>query len=104
MSDIDAKVNAWLLKKYRAEARSRGWQAHLAACPTTVVKVADMGWECDCYSDYTRDDRFTFTAKLRCEHGEEAGWSYGSWSNLPDFIDELGSYADSDCPYREDDE
>lgn len=102
MALIDEKINAWLKEKFLG---SYDYYPQTQGAPEyiTVVK-ADAGWECGCYSEFTRSDSFVMTATLKGANGREFEWRYGRWGNLPDFIQELDEYLYGDnCPYLEDD-
>lgn len=110
-------VNEFLIEKFRKEAKQSfrigmgkddelpGYdkEKHLARCESTAVQVTDCGWECGCYSCYTRDDSFQMSAHVGCDCGVEMRWNYGYFWELPDFIEELKQYDhcrhDNDCEY-----
>jgi hypothetical protein len=77
--------------------------AHFLACKPEVLH-ADGEWCCDCYSEYTRGDRYVLNAVLECACGEiQAPFYYGIYDDLPAFIEELDSFQNFDCAYDEDD-
>ena len=99
-------VNEFLIEKFRKEAKQRfrfgmgkddefpGYdkEKHLSRCETLSVQNVECGWECVCYSCYTRDDAFEMTAHVGCECGVEMRWVYGYMYDLPSFIEELDGY------------
>lgn len=91
---IDDRVTAWLLDRLRAGDRVGRMDPHLISCPTSTVTVRDTAWECDCLSEYTRDDTFYLFARVSCGCGVSARWRYGSWRDFPGFFDELDAYRD----------
>lgn len=95
MSDIDDAVKEWLRDEYAKRYRkSRN---------AVEILSVDKAWECDCWSEFTRDDNFIFRALVRMD-GVEQDWEYGYWADLPHFIHELDEYINGDrnCPYEED--
>lgn len=86
---IDDQVNGWLLEKF-FESNKYSPIAHGEKDQVTVVTV-DMGWDCGCYSSWTRDDTFEVTAKLNGKGGNFE-YRYGYWADFPQFIEELDEY------------
>lgn len=74
--------------------------------PVRNIRVlsVDMGWECGCWSEFTRNDQFEMVALLEGDKGQFT-YRYGRWGDLPSFIEELDEYINGDtCPYEEDDD
>jgi hypothetical protein len=67
------------------------------------VLQADMGWECACYSSWTRDDTFEITALIKTK-SREVQFVYGTWRDFPDLITELDEYINNDACYYESEE
>lgn len=64
------------------------------------VTSADAGWDCYCYSSYTRDDQFELTAIIKTRAGN-VEFRYGRWGDFPDFIEELDEYRNgNECYYE----
>lgn len=102
MATIDDKVADWLLEKF-LWSRQYDKAKHGSIKNIRVLSV-DTGWECGCYSEWTRDDSYVLTGRFTGDKGEFI-WSYGYWADLPSFIRELDDYINgNDCPYDEDDE
>lgn len=100
MSDIDRRVEAWLLDKF-LQSGQYDKSRHGTIKSIRVIKV-DMGWDCGCWSEFTRDDRFELTGQFASNAGRFT-WTYGHWSDLPQFIEELDAYQfGSYCPYAKD--
>jgi len=93
-------IEAWLLEKF-FESGDYDKAKHGAAKSIKVMLV-DMGWECGCWSEWTREDSFEMVGKFVGERGGFT-WKYGRWGDLPTFIEELDAYQDRDCPYDEGD-
>lgn len=102
MSEIDEQIKGWLKEKFLA---SLDYHPETQGGPEYIeVVTVDTGWECGCYSEFTRDDSFVLTARLKASNGREFGWRYGYWGDLPSFIRELDDYINGfDCPYDEED-
>jgi hypothetical protein len=101
MTALDEHVNEWLKEKFLQS--SHYYPATMGEPEDISVLEADMGWECGCYSEFTRDDTFVFRAKIRKGDGTVFEWSYGHWWDLPSFIEELDEYINDSCPYSEED-
>ena len=109
MAQIDEQVNGWILQKFFSlQPRLYAYHTSLGYNPEfhgpkdgiTVVS-ADAGWECGCYSSWTRDDEYKVTAILQTSNGTQFEFVYGSWGDFPDFIEELGDYIyGNDCYYE----
>lgn len=56
------------------------------------VVTMDGGWECGCYSEWTRDDQTTLTAKVSTRSGE-IEVRYGKWRNFPDFVEAVVDFG-----------
>ncbi|HEY6020049.1 MAG TPA: hypothetical protein VIY48_09150 [Candidatus Paceibacterota bacterium] len=59
-----------------------------------TVLQADMGWDCGCYSSYTRDDTFEITALIKTK-SREIQFSYGNWGDFPSLITDLDEYINN---------
>lgn len=97
----DELVKSWLLEKFL-------WSGEYDKSKHGTIKSlrvlsVDTGWECGCYSEFTRDDSFVLTGRFTGSVGEFT-WGYGRWADLPSFIRELDDYANGfDCAYEEED-
>lgn len=99
MAEIDDKVNEWMLEKFLGSSKYD--KAKHGTIKNLHVLSVDMGWECGCYSEWTREDTFELTARFTGDKGE-FNWSYGYWADLPRFITELDDYINGRyCPYDE---
>lgn len=98
---LDDRVNAWLLERWLS-GKSDMWPAYnreLHGNPDGIQLVSsDAGWECDCYSEYTRDDREILYATFLTARGS-VYVRYGSWVELPRLLEELVDYGESECVY-----
>nr|WSW58482.1 hypothetical protein OG513_07740 [Streptomyces sp. NBC_00998] len=111
--DVDDLVNSWLLSM---------WLGHSAdestyGAPTVRydrrihgpvedlrVITADAGWDCGCWSSWTREDSFQLTAQIHTSVGV-VDFTYGRWYDFPRFIQELHEYrVNSACRYEDGDE
>jgi hypothetical protein len=101
MSDTDELVNAWLLEKFLWSG-DYDKSKHGTIKSIKVVKV-DMGWECECWSEWTRGDSFELTGEFTSSGGNFT-WAYGRWGDLPQFIEELDEYQNNYCTYDEQDD
>lgn len=96
-------ANEGRLQRYRKEdVHNYNYQTDGGPSDITVLQ-ADMGWECGCYSEFTRDDSFEITALIKTK-SREVRFIYGTWRDFPDFITKLDEYMESTCSYDEDDE
>lgn len=93
--NVDLLVNDWLIGKWLSgdgEAEVRyNYDEH---GPISAVRVisADAGWECGCYSSWTRDDDFRMNAVFQTQSGKQITFEYGRWGDFPSFIEELDAY------------
>jgi hypothetical protein len=102
MTGIDDQVNAWLLDRFLWSG-DYDKSKHGTINSIEVVSV-DMGWDCLCWSEWTRDDSFGLTGKFTSSGGDFT-WTYGRWGDLPQFIEELDEYAENGtCRYADDEE
>lgn len=86
---IDQLVCDFILDKYMEEKHDPRTQG------TIEVLSVDTEWECGCYSEYTRDDQFVMTARLRdIDRDHEFDFAYGTWGDLPDMIAEIKDRKD----------
>lgn len=97
MAALDEQVNGWILEKFFESSRYEP-TIHGEHDDVTVV-AADMGWDCGCYSSWTRDDDFRVTAKLATKGGNTE-FTYGRWVDFPQFIEELDEYINRTCYYE----
>ncbi|HEY6021915.1 MAG TPA: hypothetical protein VIY48_19225 [Candidatus Paceibacterota bacterium] len=105
MNETDKLVNAWLKEKFLAGDTWPRYSPvdHGEPDEIEVIKT-DMGWDCGCYSDYTRDDMFELVGSLRTPEGVSVSVSYGRWGSLPRFIEELDAFKSNEvCPYEQED-
>jgi hypothetical protein len=108
--DSNELVNAWLRRQFRdstpligAKPEVLDAHRHLVRCLSTRVASCEHGWECQCYSEYTRDDVWRVAARFECGHGTWAAWSMEPRRSLPDLIAEIRD-ADLEtfgCPMEE---
>ena len=101
MSDTDEMVKAWLLEKFLWSGQYD--KARHGTIGSIRVLSVDMGWDCGCWSEWTRDDSFVLTGRFTSSAGEFT-WSYGRWGDLPQFIEELDEYQKNYCPYDDEDD
>lgn len=84
---VDQAINEWGMETYRKEIGT--WRNnHLAECPTASAQAVDARWECDCWSEYTRDDQFQIHFDISCDCGETTIYSTPDW-DLPLVIEQL---------------
>ncbi|MGW0468320.1 hypothetical protein ACWDX6_24095 [Streptomyces sp. NPDC003027] len=106
--DVNELVNSWLISQWLERSQWEWWaersdntsfdvEVHGPASLLSV-ETADAGWECGCWSSWTRDDDFVMEAKIRTAAGVVT-FKYGSWADFPSFIEELDIYRQSSCPY-----
>lgn len=109
--NADELVAAWALEKYKEKYKYYDnidyfhKFNHLKDCATTKAIPMRFGWECGCYSEYTRDDGFetAFTISCDCLVEDFFRYSGGDW-DLPDIIQQLEEYSyNLECPYWEED-
>lgn len=108
MSRFDEAVDAFIIDKfmnnegsyqyYNTDQRAYNPEYDGDASDITVVS-ADMGWNCECYSEYTRDDMFEIMALIKTKY-REVKFSYGTWGDFPEFIRKLDQYINNDCYYE----
>lgn len=55
--------------RYGESDTTRNIRFHLAGCETIEVKPLDIGWDCGCWSEYTREDAFEFQVAVTCGCG-----------------------------------
>lgn len=103
MFDIDALIRAWALDKF---TNGHPWvktddDRHLQQCISTVAEPESFGWECCCYSEYTRDDSFATSFIISCGCGIRVTFrTYESEWNLPNFFKELDEFRENfTCDY-----
>lgn len=98
MPSIDELVNGWMLQKF-VESGMWNEETHGPRDAIEVVSV-DQGWDCGCYSSWTREDTYELNATLKGEKGEFT-YRYGRWGDFPSFITELDQYINNtECPYE----
>lgn len=94
---IDEQVEAWLLSRF-FESGQYDKSKHGTVKSIKVTSV-DMGWECGCWSEWTRDDTFELRGKFTGSAGDFE-WTYGRWGDLPRFIEALDEFIDGNyCRY-----
>jgi hypothetical protein len=77
---------------------------HLVECGTTISTVKTMGWECGCYSEYTREDYFDMYFDITCECGMKYELNIHENYGLPGFIEKLDAFQNNDeCYYWDED-
>lgn len=78
---------------------------HLYNCTPRVYAIPSHEWECGCYSEYTRDDRWMVHTYITCYHGIYTQMSHeiSSW-RLPKIWEKFEELAHSDegCRYDDD--
>lgn len=76
---------------------------HLLNCTPRVYGIPGHKWECECYSEYTRDDQWTVHAYVTCHHGlfTQMVHYVDPWS-MPQIIQELAE-NDEGCQYDDPD-
>jgi len=98
VSSVDDMIKEFILDKYVASNKYSEIHG-----PRDELKVleSDVGRECWCYSEYTRDDEFVMKAKIQTlKRVIEFEW--GTHSDIPQFIQDLEKYKDFSCGYDED--
>ena len=113
MSRFDEAVDQFIISKFMEnDGRLQQFEQNNAyrysyeadGGPSDIkVEQADMGWECGCYSSWTRDDDFEITALIKTK-SRTVQFIYGTWRQFPEIITELGEYINNDtCPYEQED-
>lgn len=109
--NADELVEVWALGEYKSKYRYYDnidyfhKYNHLINCPTVKATPVSAGWECCCYSEYTRDDGFETTFTISCACGVEDHFrrTGGDW-DLPEIIRQMSEYSyNLECPYWEED-
>jgi hypothetical protein len=90
VTDPDEYLKEYILKRF--------YEDYPHAAPGAVVKAADVEWECECYSEYTRGDMIYATAVV-INDGREIPVSY--YYNLPQMIRDMAGEQDN-CRIEED--
>lgn len=113
MSKFDKAVDDYIISKFMSnDGRLQGFEANNAyrylyeadGSPSDITVIqADMGWDCGCYSSWTRDDSFEITALIKTK-SREVQFVYGRWSEFPDIITELSEYINNNECYYESEE
>lgn len=119
-SYYDDLVNDFLLHQWECEVRGRYAdlsvinftplshedEAHLVTCDSTRFQMShDPRWECDCYSEVTRDDVFEMNGDIFCDHGTTVSVEFRSYFESHDVLQHLAAFEDTrDCPYMDEDE
>jgi len=105
--NADELVEVWALGEYKSKYRYYSDTSyfhkynHLIMCPTVKATPVRMGWECGCYSEYTRDDGFETAFTISCACGVEDFFrlSKGEW-DLPEILKQMEEYESTQfCPY-----
>lgn len=97
--NADELVSKYIVQKFQ-KARSIGYThtnpqvEHIATCPNAVFISGEHGWECGCYSSYTRDDQWWLHGVITCDHDRGFEYRYSTtayeWDGgLPGFIREM---------------
>lgn len=92
MTDPGEYLREYILKRF--------YENHSYAVPGATVKIADVEWDCGCYSEYTRDDAIYATAVV-VNDGREIPVSYSY--DLPQMIRDMAGEQDN-CRIIEEDE
>lgn len=113
MSRFDDAVDEFIISKFMSnDGRLQMYETNNAyrysyeadGRPSDIkVLQADMGWECGCYSSWTREDTFEITALIKTK-SREVQFIYGTWSDFPDLITELDEYINNSTCYYESEE
>lgn len=119
-SYYDDLVNDFLLHQWECEVRGRYAdlsvinftplshqdEAHLVTCDSTRFQMShEPRWECDCYSEVTRDDVFEMNGDIFCDHGTTVSVEFRSYFESHDVLQHLAAFEDTrDCPYMDEDE
>lgn len=104
MNSTDELVNAWLLQRFLDGATiPRYHPVEHGEHDEISVQSADADWECNCYSDYTRDDQFVVEGVLKVKNGS-LRIRYGNYADFPVFIEELYAFQNNGvCQYEDED-
>lgn len=78
------------LKEYILD---RFYEEYPSASAGAVVKTADVGWDCYCYSEYTRNDYIEATAVVIGANGRAFTLSYSY--DLPQMIQDMAGEQDN---------
>ena len=102
MSDTDELVKAWLKQRFLDGATRPSYSPVAHGEPDEIEVIStDMGWDCGCYSSWTRDDSFILTGTIKDADGDEVQIRYGRWGDFPRFIEELDAFKDNEACYYE---
>lgn len=97
MIAIDELVNKWFIERWTTGAGNMSGSPYSERQHGPVgelrVVTMDAGWECGCYSEYTRDDVEVLTATVRTKSGD-FNIRYGVYGNLPSIIEDLIDFGD----------
>lgn len=113
MSRFDDAVDEFIISKFMSnegrlqryhkdDIHNYNFEADGGPSDIAVIQ-ADMGWECGCYSSWTRDDSFEITALIKTK-SREVQFIYGTWAGFPDLITELDEYINNDTCYYDSEE
>lgn len=89
--NFDVLTQNWVLNKFL-----NSWQyneAEHGGLGDMMILNLDSGWECECYSEYTRNDQYALVATIRTKAGE-IEYRYGTWGDLPSMLQELMNMED----------
>lgn len=101
MSDIDEMINDLILEKFK---ESRTYELmNVGYFEEISITECTHGWNCYCYSEYTRDDQFEFTAVIQVGTRRPITFIWGQYYDLPGLIQELADRSDKYCIHEEDD-
>ncbi len=91
--NVDRMVEAWLVSEFRSNYPDD----HLSSCPTAYATIDHecTGWECGCYSSWTREDSFVVIYSVQCEHGNDVMGERSHWYNSPTSVyEQLDAYRE----------
>lgn len=91
VNPYDRAVEKYILDRYiqssQYDERVHGSRSDLS------VLSADTGWECGCYSEYTRDDQYVLEAVILTAK-REVTFRYGMWGDLPEILEAMMNEED----------
>lgn len=96
MSSTDELVNRWFLDRWiknEGYAYPRYRPLKHGEPEELEVITTDGGWECGCYSSWTRDDQQKLYAWVKTRHGE-VKVEYGVWGDFPDFVRQVIEFGE----------
>ncbi|HEY6020856.1 MAG TPA: hypothetical protein VIY48_13440 [Candidatus Paceibacterota bacterium] len=92
MTATDELVNKWFIERWTAGAGNMTGpcydeKKHGPVAELQVITM-DAGWDCYCYSEYTRDDVEVLTATVGTKSGD-FNIRYGVYGSLPSILEDL---------------